>query len=199
MAKPKALTPDPFGKVPVLPTSGELQGNVTGILNQAIPGYSGLTQSASGIIGSALKGQVPTDVQNLINTQSANQAVLSGMPGTSTTRGTLAGNRTLRDLGLTSLQRQDEGVKGLLGMLQGVSGTAAPTYGQLQDQENTRAQYAAAPDPAAAIGQMARYANSGGESDGLPWYLTSNERGLVNSGQAYSVDPLTGNPTKRRY
>jgi len=55
--------------------------------------------------------------------------------------GSLYGNRTLRDLGLTSLGRQDKGVTDLIGLLQGVSGAAAPTYGQAQEQENAIEKY----------------------------------------------------------
>lgn len=194
-----------YGAVPNLPTSQQLQGNITGILNQAIPGYTGLTQSASSIIGDSLSGKLPGDVQNLIRDQAATQAVAGGMPGSSQTSGTLYGNRTLRDLGLTSLQRQDAGVKDLIGMLQGVSGTAAPNFGQVQDQENARAEFAAAPDPAAAAGEQERLFNkystpargTGGSDN--PWYYSGVDQRLVNSGASYSIDPLTGKPRPLRY
>lgn len=160
----------PYGGIPNLPSSGALQGNITNILNSAIPGYSGLTQSASGIIGDAMAGRLPTDVQNVINQGAATQAVASGMPGSNRRAGSLFGNRTLRDLGITSLQRQDAGVRDLLGFLQGVSGTAAPTFGQLQEQDNAIAQYAAAPDPEAAAREQERlyrkYSNPIGGSVG---------------------------------
>lgn len=200
--------PAAYGSVPNLPTSGQLQGNVTDILNSAIPGYTGLTQKASGLIGDAMSGKVPTDVQNLIQDQAAQQAVQSGMPGSSRISGSLMGNRVLRDLGITSLQRQDTGVKDLLGMLQGVSGTAAPTFGQLQQQENQRSEYAAAPDPTAAANEQERlfnkYSNQnfgggGGSSDDLPWYLSGNDRRLIKSGASYSIDPITGKPRPLTY
>ncbi len=168
-----------------------------GILGQAIPGYSGLTQGASGIIGSAISGQVPTDVQNLLKQQSAQQSVMSGMPGTSNISGTLGGNRTLRDLGLTSLERQDTGVKGLLGLLQGVSGTAAPTFGQSQDQENTRAQYGAAPDPMAQAQEQERLFNKY-SGNAAPFGQSASETRLKNSGSWYSIDPMTGAITPRK-
>lgn len=159
-----------YGGVPTLGTSGQLQGNLTNILNQAIPGYSGLTQSASSIIGDSMEGKLPPDVQNVIRDASATQAVASGMPGSSNMSGTLSGNRTLRDLGITSLQRQDSGVKDFLSFLQGVSGTAAPTFGQLQEQENAIDQYASAPNPAAAAGEQERlfnkYSNPAGGTGG---------------------------------
>jgi hypothetical protein len=148
-----------FGGVPELPTSGQLSTNVQNILGQAIPGYQGLTQSASGIIGDAMSGAVPGDVQRVINNAAATQAVRSGMPGSNQISGTLIGNRSLRDLGLTSLDRQDRGVKDFISLLQGVSGTAAPTFGQAQEQENARAQYSSAPNPASAAAEQERLYN----------------------------------------
>lgn len=148
-----------YGTKPVLPTTGALQTNLSGILNSAIPNFSGLSGQASGIIGSALSGQLPPDVQNLIQDNAAAQAVMGGMPGSSRMSGTLFGNKTLRDLGTTSLARQDSGVKDLIGLLQGVSGAAAPTYGQAQEQENARAKYEAAPDPRAAAAEEERLYN----------------------------------------
>lgn len=145
-----------YGGVPVLPTGQQLQSNITGILNQAIPGFNGLTNSASSIIGDSMSGKLPTDVQNLISDRSATQAVASGMPGSSNTGNTLFGNRTLRDLGLTSLARKDQGVKDLIGLLQGFSGAATPTVGQLQDQDNSKAEFDSAPLPAEAAKEQER-------------------------------------------
>lgn len=196
-----------YGSVPTLPTTGALQGNVSNILNSAIPGYSGLSQGASSIIGDAMAGRLPGDVQNVIKSNAATQAVMSGMPGSSAVGGTLMGNRTLRDLGLTSLQRQDSGVRDLISMLQGVSGTAAPTFGQAQDQENARATFAAAPDPRAAAQEQERLFNKysepqlstqTGTSSQLPWYVSPLERRLIQGGGWYSVDPLTGVPKAGR-
>lgn len=188
-----------YGGIPNLPTTQNLQSNLTGILNQAIPGYTGLTQSASSIISDAMGGKLPSDVQNLIKNNAATQAAASGMPGSNAIGGTLQGNRTLRDLGLTSLQRQDTGFRDLISLLQGVSGTAAPTFGQAQDQANTIATYKAAPDPEAAAREQERlfnqYSNpafgtvgTGEANKKTPWYL------LMNSGGAYSLDPFTGAP-----
>lgn len=168
-----------YGGIPQLPTSAGLASNLSSILNQAIPGFNGLTQSASGIIGSALKGEVPTDVRNVIADAAAARAVGGGMPGSSTRTGTLFGNASLRDLGLTSLQQQQTGIHDLLSTLGAYSGTVAPTFGQAQEQENARSQYAAAPVPAAAAAEQERlynkYANAaigggGGATGGIPWW-----------------------------
>src|SRR6185295_1493295 len=80
-----------YGSIPNLPTTQALQGNLTNILNTAIPGYSGLTQSASSIINDAMGGKLPGDVQNVIKNNAATQAAMSGMPGSNAVSGTLAG------------------------------------------------------------------------------------------------------------
>lgn len=186
-----------YGGVPNLPTGDQLSGNLTNIINQSIPGFSGLTKSATGIIGSALSGALPPDVQNLIKDQSAARAVSNGMPGSSNTNGALFGNATLRDLGLTSLDRQDTGIKDLLGLLQGYSGTAMPNFGQLADQSNARAQYAAAPNPQAAASEQERlYAKYSNPAAGIvpsqeetPWMKKS--RTTSNFGSLGFGGPLT--------
>jgi hypothetical protein len=203
MAKPKPPAYSAaYGGIPTLQSPNELQGNMSNILNQAIPGYSGLTQSATGIIGDAMAGQVPGDVSRLINDTAASRAVASGMPGSNAMPGTLVGNRSLRDLGLTSLQRQDTGVRDLLGFLQGVSGTAAPTFGQAQDQQNQISTLASAPDPQAAAAEQERLygkyfqAGLGGNSVSR---LAPFARRILASGGAISVDPVSGAAGPRRF
>ena len=142
-----------YGGVPVLQTPQELQSQLTGIINTAIPGYSGLSQQGSNYISQLMSGKLPTDVQNAIQDKAATYGVTSGMPGSG-----LARNRSLRDLGLTSLQAQQTGFGDLVNFLQGSSGTSALTPGQLAEQQNAAAQYAAAPDPmAAALKQIQTY------------------------------------------
>lgn len=188
-----------YGGVPILPSSNNLYSNLNGILNQAIPGFNSLTSKSSGIIGNALNGELPRDVQNQITDAAATQAVRGGMPGSNGTSGTLYGNRTLRDLGLTSLNRQDTGVKDLIGFLQGVSGTAAPNYQQVQGQENAIQQYAAAPEPAAAAKEQQnlyeKYSNpaagtvpqvaAGGGGNGMPWWAQSQPGGGTTIGNGW--------------
>lgn len=150
---------DAYGSKPVLPTTGQLQTDITGILNQAIPNFSGLSGQASSIIGDAMSGRLPQDVQNLIQDRAATQAVMGGLPGTSNLSGSLFGNRTLRDLGITSLGQQQQGVKDLISLLQGFSGVAAPTFAQAQEQANAIAKYESAPDPSAAAAEQERLYN----------------------------------------
>lgn len=170
-----------YGGIPNLPTAGNLASSQQSIINQAIPGFNGLTKSASSIIGSALSGEVPQDVQDQIQNAHAEQAVMNGMPGSSRFQGTLAGNGTLRDLGLTSLQRQDTGVKDLLGMLQGYSGTVAPTVAQNAEQGNARAQYAAAPIPVQAQNEQERiYTKYANPSGSVPWWARGKSGPFVD-------------------
>lgn len=204
MAKPKSTYSAAYGGIPTLPSSSELQGNVSTILNQAIPGFSGLTKTATGIIGDAMSGVVPGDVSRVINDAAASRAAASGMPGSNAIPGTLVGNRSLRDLGLTSLQRQDQGVRDLLGFVQGFSGTVAPNVGQVQEQENQRAAFAAAPIPEEAAREQERLygkyfqAGLGGGSrepfQGLPPFA----RRILMSGGALYTDPRTGMMSGRR-
>src|SRR5258705_785298 len=78
-------------------------------IGRAMPVYSGmpslladpLKQTAANL-GSAAKGELPPDVQNLLAQRAAEIGVGSGTWGSDFNR-----FRSLRDLGLTSLQRQD--------------------------------------------------------------------------------------------
>lgn len=71
------------------------------------PDYgSALMGDYYGNIQSALSGEVPQDVQNQISTAAAEYGIMTGMPGSQ-----LAGYAGLRNLGLTSLARQDWAAK----------------------------------------------------------------------------------------
>lgn len=65
----------------------------------------GLTQQAIDVIGSQLRGEVPMDVQQLIQNRSAAWAFDRGVQG-----GTIQRNVALRDLGLTSIGQQQQGL-----------------------------------------------------------------------------------------
>ena len=158
------------GGIPSLPSASTLSSNQLGILNNAIPGFSGLTKSASSIVGSALNGQIPQDVQQQIQDAAAKQAVEGGMPGSNMQSGSLFGNSYLKNLGLTSLGQQQTGMQDLLSLLQGYSGTVAPTFGQGQEQSNAQAQYAAAPQPAAANQAAQAMYDKYSTPPGTPWW-----------------------------
>jgi hypothetical protein len=74
-------------------------------LEQLLPGSTKLRDTATANIQSLLEGELPQDVQEFIKRQSAESAVGGGTVGSEFAR-----NRTLRDLGLTSLQSTQAGL-----------------------------------------------------------------------------------------
>ncbi|MGV1047656.1 MAG: hypothetical protein ACOYD4_03905 [Solirubrobacterales bacterium] len=115
-------TAAPLQPVPVAPTVNALDQ-----INQAIPGFSGLSEQATQRISDLMAGKLPADVQSQIRSAGATQAQISGMPGSNMMSGTLAGNRTLRDIGKTSYEAGQQGFTDLMSMLQNYSGTVAPS------------------------------------------------------------------------
>ena len=94
------------------------------MLRAAIPGYDNMVGKASGVIQSQLSGEVPQDVQNLIQSKAAARAVGGGYGGSG-----LHGNLGLRDLGLTSLQMTQQGLNSASQWLQTMKATAtAPQF-----------------------------------------------------------------------
>jgi hypothetical protein len=82
------------------------QSQLTGALNEQIPGLQGILQAGSGDIQSELNGQLPADVIGQIQAQDASTAAGGGFGGSG-----LAHNATARDLGLTSLQLTNQGIQ----------------------------------------------------------------------------------------
>lgn len=78
---------------------------ITKMLSSAIPGYEGITKSASSNIAALLRGEIPEDVKGQIQTSDAVKALTGGYAGTGA-----AGNLTARDLGLTSLSLTEKGL-----------------------------------------------------------------------------------------
>jgi hypothetical protein len=113
-----------------------------------IPGLGKLNASASGVIGNELSGQLSPDTLAAIRNAGASWGVANGMPGAA--GGTIGGNRTLRDVGLTSMQQQQQGIKDYASFVPTVSGTqtVAPALQAEVNQNNSV--NAAAPNPAAA-------------------------------------------------
>jgi hypothetical protein len=139
-------------------------------LRRAIPGYDQLISQASSNIGSALKGEISSDVQSQIQRSSAGRALSGGFGAGSG----VGRNLSARDFGLTSMQVQNQGLaqaqnfiqqQRTMGMAQPFSVSSmfiTPTQRiNLSLQENqfqyqrdmAAAQVAAQPDPMmAAIG-----------------------------------------------
>lgn len=102
--------------------------NSDDFLNSIIPGFAQNAGKASSNISSLLSGQVPQDVTNNIQNQSAAWGFNSGMPGFQ--GGTLTSQQALKNLGLTSLQEQQTGQGNLLNMISGISSPTLQNQGQ---------------------------------------------------------------------
>lgn len=92
------------------------------LLGQVLPGYQGMVSQMGTNVSSLLAGNVPTDVQNQIQRFGAQQAISSGIGGggagiAAAPAGLMGKTITARDLGLTSLNLQQQGQAGLGNLL----------------------------------------------------------------------------------
>lgn len=86
-----------------------------------------------------MSGKLSSATRRSIYDAGAERGVLGGMPGSSAVGGSLFANSDLRNIGLASDARQQQGIQDFLALLQGVSGTVVPTAGQeLADQASKR-------------------------------------------------------------
>lgn len=136
----------PFGSTPAPTAVPSPAAN----LGAQIPGLPGLNQQASDVLRSELMGQLSPDTRRAIQDAGASWAVGNGMPGTNALPGTLAGNRTARDIGMTSQQLQRQGIQDYSQFVPAVSATQT-VRPELQSEIGFQnAVNAAAPNPAAA-------------------------------------------------
>jgi hypothetical protein len=84
------------------------QEQLTQLLNSVMPGWSDMTKQAGKNIASELKGEIPTDVAQALQSSDAAKALTGGFGGSG-----LAGNLTARDLGITSLNLMQQGQSSL--------------------------------------------------------------------------------------
>lgn len=119
--------------------------NPYGDLSKIYPNLSGTNAQVSSDILSKLQGQLSPGTIAAIQNASAQFGVGSGMPGSG-----LSMQRSLRDIGLTSEQEQQQGIQDYNSTLPTVSSTqtVAPVLQANINSQN--AMNAAAPDPAAA-------------------------------------------------
>lgn len=185
-----------FGGVPNIPSAGATQGSVNSIINSAIPGFNGLTQTGTQLIQDLMSGKLSPGTVNEIQDAGAAQAAASGVPGASREFGSVFADQVLRNIGTASEKRQQQGFGNLLSLLQGYSGTAMLTPAQIADQQNTRATYDAAPIPAYAIPYMMdTYKNAAGGGSGNPATGRSSAPGpesyVISGGKKYNMlDPF---------
>lgn len=114
-------------------------------LSSIYPNLSGTNTAASSALLSGLQGQLSAGTQNLIKDAAAAWGVASGMPGSG-----LAGNKSLRDLGLTSEAVQQKALAQLPGIMDEIARTQTVSPELQAEIANRNATLAAAPNPAAA-------------------------------------------------
>jgi len=119
-----------------LPTVTGSTGNplgspdMTTILNQAIPGFSGLTKSATDVIGNLLTGMPSPDLARQENAYFGARSGL-GSSNTDPTHDFLR-NRGFDLYGAKAEGRRQTGLEDLMKFLGTYSGAAVPTTGQVQ-------------------------------------------------------------------
>jgi hypothetical protein len=130
----------PYGLVPGATGLPDPHGD----LAKLIPGLDSATGQASQNIIHELTGELPPDVIAQIQNEGARFGVSSGMPGS-----TLSSNRSARNLGLTSLGLQRNGLQDYEGLTGSVkTNQTVPPSLQAEISANN-ANLNAAPDPAA--------------------------------------------------
>jgi hypothetical protein len=173
-------------------------------LRRAIPGYDQLVQQASKNIGAALAGEISPEVSAQVQRSAAGRALMGGYAGTGAGRAL-----TARDLGLTSMQLQNQGLaqaqnfiqqQRTFGMVQPFSVssmfiTPAQRIGAIQEQQArqygrdvTAAQVAAAPSPMQQAAQSA-FTNVGNIAGGALMQYGLYNAMLANSPAAYGTTP----------
>lgn len=138
------------------------------------PGYQGAAAQSASNIGSMLRGQVPKDVQDLLQQQAAERGISLGIPGSQ-----MQDYNFLRSLGLTSLGMQQQGEQELTGALARMPrvGLFDPTRYMVTPEQAQQAQWQAnlmnaAPIPAAAAAANMAAAQTGlrGGAGAYPGY-----------------------------
>jgi hypothetical protein len=172
---------EPATKLAEKTTSAE-QSLLETQLRRAIPGYDQIVQQAGQNIGAALRGELSPEVSAQVQRSTAGRALSGGFGAGSGFGRSL----TARDLGLTSMQIQNQGLaqaqnfiqqQRTFGMAQPFSVssmfiTPSQRIGALQEQQSrmygrdlTAAQVAAAPSPMQQAAQTA-FTNFGGVAGG---------------------------------
>lgn len=144
--------------------------------SSAVPGFGGLTQGASDIVGSEQSGALSPQTVNALRTASAQFGIQSGMPGSG-----LADNQLLGNIAGFSENRQRQGLQDYMSLISnaGRMQTDPSLAASIADRNAT---LAAAPDPQAAaerqlaewiqkfkMGQQAAMGGPAGGTGTSPW------------------------------
>lgn len=133
---------------------GSSSGASGNALTAAIPGFSGLNTQATDLIRSLMSGQLSPQSRRAIYDAGAERATASGMPGSTGMANSLFANADLRNIGRASADQQQQGFQDLLALIQGYSGTVAPSAGQEQQNQQFNQQLAFNKDQAAVTNQL---------------------------------------------
>ena len=188
-------------------TTAAEQSQLETQLRRAIPGYDQLIAQAGKNIGASLRGEVSQDVQSQLQRSAAGRALGGGFGGGSGMGRALSA----RDLGLTSMQIQNQGLaqaqnfiqqQRTFGMAQPFSIssmfiTPGQRIGAMQQQQSaqynrdmTAAQVAAMPDPTmaafgSAISQAGGFAGGAYTQRGMMQQMPQNIYSAPPAGSAY--------------
>ena len=91
------------------------------MLEGAIPGYSKIVGGVSGNIESLLKGELPTDVSQAVQSNAATRSLEGGYGGSGASKSLVA-----RDLGLTSLDLTQKGIGSAQSWMQTMNSLFSP-------------------------------------------------------------------------
>jgi hypothetical protein len=195
---------EPATKLAEKTTSAE-QSLLETQLRRAIPGYDQIVQQAGQNIGAALRGELSPEVSAQVQRSTAGRALSGGFGAGSGFGRSL----TARDLGLTSMQIQNQGLaqaqnfiqqQRTFGMAQPFSVssmfiTPAQRIGAIQQQQSaqygrdlTAAQVAAAPSPMQQAAQSA-FTNVGNIAGGALMQYGLYNSMMANSPMAYATTP----------
>lgn len=94
-------------------------GQINSMLENVMPGFRGMTETASSNINSMLRGEIPTDVSTAVQNSAAARSLGGGFGGSP-----MARNLVARDLGMTSLGLTERGLSSMEGWMR----TAASIY-----------------------------------------------------------------------
>ncbi len=152
--------------------------NIFSQVNQAVPGFGGLTQGTSNVIGSELSGQVSPATLKAMQNAAATFGVTSGMPGSGLQQNGLFGN-----IAGFSENRQRQGLQDYLGTL-GTVGHTMTDPGLAAEIASRNSNMAAAPDPQkAAERQLQEWLMKFGLANQLGGYGPGGGTGAFRSGR----------------
>lgn len=167
-------------------------------LSKVYPNLSGTNAQLSSDVLSKLKGELSPATVNAIQDAAARFGITSGMPGSG-----LQWNKSLRDIGLTSEQVQQQGIQDYTNVVPTISRTQTLDPALQTEIGTQNALWASGPDPAAA-GTYAqnlfdKYLASmrspaGGTGGGSPWEQSAREdnRIVPYAGGLFGPGPIGG-------